>query len=278
MASTHNKTSDGKTSDGTIPEAVAQAAERLRIAAQSGVPCEPVRDLLGLEDLSGAYAVQQYNVDLDLANGRRVIGRKIGLTSPAVQAQLGVDQPDFGTLFADMLYAEGVEIPFGRLLQPKAEAEVALILDEDLDHERHSVLDIINATAYALPALEIVDSRIVDWNIRATDTIADNGSSALLVIGSQPRSLADVDVRGIEMSMTKNGSAASSGSGAACLGNPLNAAVWLADQLALLGNPLRAGDIVLTGALGPMVSVEPGDSVVADLGALGAVGASFSAA
>lgn len=275
MSATHT---DGTTSDVATPEAVLRAAERLRIAAQTGVPCEPVRDLLGVEDLSDAYAVQQYNVDLDMASGRRVIGRKIGLTSPAVQAQLGVDQPDFGTLFADMLYAEGVEIPFGRLLQPKAEAEVALILDEDLDHERHSVLDIINATAYALPALEIVDSRIADWNIRATDTIADNGSSALLVIGSQPRSLADVDVRGIEMSMTKNGSAASSGSGAACLGNPLNAAIWLADQLALLGTPLRAGDIVLTGALGPMVNVEPGDSVVADLGALGSVGASFSAA
>lgn len=256
---------------------IAEAASQLRTAVETGNPCGPVRGSFADNDLESAYAIQQLNRDLDCAAGRRIVGHKIGLTSPVVQAQLGVDTPDFGTLFADMVYADGVAISCSRLMQPKVEAEVALVLDEDLDQETHSVLDVLNATAYALPALEIVDSRIADWNIRAIDTIADNGSSGLLTLGSKPMSLADFDVLDIEMSMTKNGAVESTGVGAACLGNPLNAVVWLADMLAQLKVPLRAGDVILTGSLGPMVDVVPGDEIVADLGVLGRVRTSFVA-
>lgn len=238
--------------------------------------CEPIRDLVPVEQLDEAYEVQQLLTDEAVASGRRIVGRKIGLTNPAVQAQLGVDQPDFGTLFSDMGYADGVEIPMSRLIQPRVEAEVALVLDEDLDQGSINVVDVINATAYALPALEIVDSRIQDWDIRITDTIADNGSSALYVVGSRPVSLAGVDLRAVEMVMQVNGEEVSSGTGAACLDNPLNAAVWLANTLCRVGTPLRAGDIVLTGALGPMVAVGAGDSVAATISGLGTVNARFS--
>lgn len=255
---------------------IAAAAQRLREAAALGTPCPPIRDLIDLDDPDGAYAVQQVNTDTDVESGRRIVGRKIGLTNPAVQAQLGVDQPDFGTLFSDMAYADGVEIPFSRLIQPRAEAEVALVLDEDLDRPDLNVIDLINATAYALPALEIVDSRIAEWDIRFVDTVADNGSSALYVVGSQPVSLAEVDLLGIEMSMNVNGEQVSQGSGAACLFNPLNAAVWLANTLVRVGTPLRMGDIVLTGALGPMVSVGIGDAVEAEITGLGTVRTTFA--
>ncbi len=255
---------------------IQDAADRLRRASVDRVPCEPIRDLIPVEDLEAAYAVQSTNVAADVASGRRIVGRKVGLTNPAVQQQLGVDQPDFGTLFSDMAYADGVEVPFSRLLQPRVEAEVALVLDDDLDEAELNVIDIINATGYVLPALEIVDSRIANWDIRITDTIADNGSSALYVVGSRPVSLGDVDLREVAMTMELNGERASWGNGAACLQNPLNAAVWLANTLVRIGTPLRAGDIVLTGALGPMVGVKAGDSVIATISGLGSVRASFS--
>lgn len=255
---------------------IAAAAERLRSAEDSGVPCAPIRDLFDPSDLSSAYAVQQHNVAAGVAGGRRIVGRKVGLTNPVVQAQLGVDQPDFGTLFADMAYADGVEIDSGRLIQARIEAEAALVLEADLPSERISIVELIRATDFALPALEIVDSRIIDWDIGITDTIADNGSSALFVVGNSPVPLAAVDLRAVAMSMTVNGEVASEGTGAACLDNPLNAALWLANAMVANGTPLTAGDIVLTGALGPMVSVKPGDHVEADMSGLGRIETRFS--
>lgn len=263
-------------SDSVSEQAIREAAQRLRTAFETGEVCEPIRDVIAADDLSGAYAVQHINTELDVEAGRRIVGRKVGLTNPVVQAQLGVDQPDFGTLFSDMGYADGVEIPSSRLIQPKAEAEVALVLDDALDLGTHNIIDIINATAYALPALEIVDSRIKGWDIRFVDTVGDNGSSALYVVGSQPVSLAEVDLRAVEMTMSVNGEQKSEGNGSLCLYNPLHAAIWLADALCKVGTPLQAGDIVLTGALGPMVDVAPGDSVVAEISGLGTVRTSFS--
>lgn len=249
-----------------------QAAKQLREAASAGAPCGPIRDLVGSEDdVELGYAIQQINVDRDIVNGRRVSGRKIGLTAPAVQAQMGVDQPDFGTLFVDMEYGDGVEIEAGRLLQPRAEAEVALVLEHDLDLGRHGFADIVRSTAFALPAIEIVDSRIADWNIRFVDTVADNASCGLYVLGGKKVSLADVDLRTIPMSMTINGEEVSTGEGAACLGHPLNAARWLADVMCERGTPLKAGDVVMTGALGPMKPMTSGETVVADFGPLGRV-------
>lgn len=258
-------------------DVIAAAATNLRNAAHSGAPCAPVRELFDPTDLETAYAVQLRNVEADVAEGRRIVGRKIGLTNPAVQAQLGVDQPDFGTLFSDMAYADGVEIDSGRLLQPRVEAEVALVLDAGLTGPDINVLDVMAATAFALPALEIVDSRITDWDIGITDTIADNGSSALFVVGSSPTPLDSVDLRQVTMTMAVNDETKSEGNGAACLDNPLHAAVWLARALVEVDAPLQAGDIVLTGALGPMVSVGPGDAVTARIEGLGEVSTRFSA-
>jgi 2-keto-4-pentenoate hydratase len=258
-------------------EAVSEAARLLREAEATTTPCAPVRELLGTDDVDAAYAVQAANLELAVAGGRRVVGRKIGLTNPVVQQQLGVDQPDFGTLFADMGVADGVTIDSARVIQPRAEAEIALVLGSDLDRTDNAVLDVLAAVDHALPALEIVDSRITDWDIGIVDTVADNGSSALFVVGSSPRRLAEFDIRAVPMTMTVNGEAASRGAGSSCLENPLEATIWLANTLAGLGTPLRAGDLVLTGALGPMVAVGPGDEVSADLGPLGTVTTRFSA-
>jgi 2-keto-4-pentenoate hydratase len=251
------------------------AADRLTLAATTGVPCDPVRDMIDLADLDAAYAVQDIGTERALAAGRRIIGRKIGLTSLAVQKQLGVDQPDYGMLFADMVMGEGIPIPQNRLMQPKIETEVALILGRDLDMDNPTIADVIWATAYVLPALEIVGSRIRSWDIRIVDTIADNASSGLLVLGGPARALDGIDLRGA-MTMRKNGEVVSSGSGADCLGHPLNAAAWLAGEMVRRGRPLRAGEVVLTGALGPMVPVLPGDQFTAQIDGLGTVSAVFA--
>ncbi|MGW6292614.1 2-keto-4-pentenoate hydratase [Streptomyces sp. NPDC055058] len=259
---------------GVVTEAAAVLAE----AARTGVPCPPVRSLLPEADVETAYAVQRLYVDRAVAEGRRPVGRKIGLTSPAVQRQLGVDRPDFGALFADMAVPEGEPIAAGRLLQPKVEAEVALVLGEDLPHREPTVADLLRATAFALPALEIVDSRIAGWDITIVDTVADNASCGLFVLGGTPVPLDRVDLRGVRMTLTKNGGTASRGTGADCLGSPLTAALWLASTLARLGDPLRAGDIVLTGALGPMAVAAEGDEFSAHIEGLGTVGAVFASA
>ena len=249
-----------------------KAARQLRNAAASGTPCGPVREVLGSAgDVEAAYAVQQHNLDLDIAGGRRVSGRKIGLTAEVVQQQLGVDQPDYGTLFTDMCYPDGVDIPAGTLLQPRAEGEIAVVLEHDLDRGDHCVVDVINATAYILPAIEIVDSRIAGWDIKIVDTVADNASCGLYVVGTRPVSLRDINLRDVPMSLAVNGDQVSSGQGSACLGNPLHAAVWVADMMCRLGTPLRAGQCIMTGALGPMVGIAEGDAVKADMGPLGTV-------
>lgn len=252
------------------------AAGLLRTAHATGAPIAPLRERLAQAGLEGAYAVQEANTRAWLAQGRRLVGRKIGLTSLAVQAQLGVDQPDFGMLFADMAVGDGEPVAAGRLIQPKVEAEIALVIGRDLTRERHTYADIIGATEYALAAIEIVDSRIADWNIRFADTVADNASSGLFVLGGQPRTLDQFDIAGCQMEMRRGEEVVSRGNGRACLANPLNAAVWLADVMARCGRPLLAGDIVLTGALGPMVAARSGERYDATIEGLGQVSAVFA--
>lgn len=250
------------------------AADRLWDAQATGVPCAPVRDLV--LDIDEAYAVQQHNVQRVLdETGATLVGRKIGLTSEAVQRQLGVDQPDCGALFEHLTSLSGEPVPMTGLLQPKAEAEVVLVLGSDLDTNDPTIEDVLAATAYLLPAIEIVDSRVAGWDITLLDTVADNASCGRLVLGSTPVATDAVDLVALPMSMTVNGEVASTGTGAACLGNPLIAAQWLASTMARLGTPLRQGDLVLTGALGPMAPVVAGDSVVADLAGLGTVSVTF---
>ena len=255
---------------------VEAAAARLAAAYDTGVPCDPVRDLIA--SVADAYAVQDLLTERALAAGRRLVGRKIGLTSEAVQRQLGVDRPDFGMLFADMAVPDGEPIPWGAVAQPKVEAEVALVLEHDLRHERHTVADLLRATAFALPAIEVVGSRIRDWDITLADTVADNASCGAYVLGTRPVSLRDVDLRHCGMVLERRGDQVSTGTGAACLGHPLNAALWLADTLARLGRPLSAGDTVLNGALGPMAVPAPGDVLEARIEGLGDVRVAFGSA
>jgi 2-keto-4-pentenoate hydratase len=251
---------------------IQEAADALWEAEASRTPIPPVRDRLGTRtDIDVGYAVQQTNTDRWIAAGRKVSGRKIGVTSKAVQRQVGVDQPDFGTLFADTEYGDGIEIAAGRLIQPRAEAEVALVLERDLDSAPHGFAQVVRAVAFALPAIEVVDSRIAGWDISIVDTVADNASCGLYVLGGRPVPLSAFDARTVPMAMTRDGVEVSSGIGAACLGHPLHAARWLADVMCQRGVPLRAGDVIMTGALGPMVDLAPGQELVARFGPLGEV-------
>lgn len=252
-----------------------RAAALLAEAATTGSPIAPIRETFPHFDVDDAYRVQQLLVERAVSAGHRIVGRKIGLTSKAVQQQLGVSQPDFGTLTVDMAYGDSEEIPFGEVMQAKAEAEIALVLERDLVQERTTLAEMISATAYALPAIEVVGSRIAGWNIHLVDTVADNASSGVFVLGGTPKKLTDFDARDCEMTIERRNEQVSSGSGAACLGHPLVAAVWLANTLARRGAPLRAGDIVLTGALGPMVTVGSKDVLEARISGLGSVRAAF---
>ncbi|WP_323791612.1 2-keto-4-pentenoate hydratase [Nocardioides sp.] len=257
----------------TSQDAIQAAVDRLADAQESRVPCAAVRDLIGTDDLPAAYAVQQGLVQRRLAGGATVVGRKIGATSKAVQDQLGVDQPDFGYLLSDMDVSSGAapgaaSISMRTLVQPRVEAEVAFVMGRDVDvPEEEITLDYVRASvASALPALEIVDSRIASWDIGFTDTVADNASSGLFVVGTaDARSLAEVEPVDVVMSLTINGEERSAGTGAACLGDPLEALRWLAVQAARFGDPLRAGHLILSGALGPFVPFVPGDRVVASI-------------
>jgi len=257
------------------------AARKLRQAEADRRTIRPLRDQLDFaaesdQGLRLAYAIQQANIDARVKAGERIVGRKIGLTSLAVQKQLGVDRPDFGVLFASMAYGDSDPIRLSDLIQPKVEAEIALVLKRDLTNRKHTFSDIINATDYALAAIEVVDSRIENWNIRFVDTVADNASSARFVLGSLPTSLSDIDLVGCSMTLQCGSEVLSRGSGAACLGNPLNAAAWLADTMVALETPLRAGDVVLTGALGPMVPVTEPGTFTATIDGLGSVRATFA--
>jgi 2-keto-4-pentenoate hydratase len=252
-------------------------AARLRQAYATG-PVPPLRDGLAPGDLEGAYAVQHMNTQFWVAQGRRITGRKIGLTAKAVQAQLGVDQPDFGVLFADRDIADGGTLAASCLLQGKAEAEVALVLGRDLDKADADYDDVLRACDYAVASLELVDSRIADWKIAFADTVADNASSGYYVLGVEKHALAGLDLFSCGMVMQIDGAVVSVGAGAACLGHPLLAAAWLARTLAARGEALRAGDVVLTGALGPMVNLRPGAHVKATIGGLGTAEFTFAEA
>ncbi|MFG1870819.1 2-keto-4-pentenoate hydratase [Micromonospora arborensis] len=255
-----------------------EAANReLADARNTGKPCPPLRGrLLPEGDVESAYRVQQLQARAWQGRGERRVGAKIGLTSRAVQETFGVFQPDFGMLTDAMAVGDGVEVAIDRLLQPRVEAEIAFVLEKDLPDPQITTVDLIRAVDYVLPAIEIVDSRIAAWDISIVDTVADNASSGLFVLGTTPRRLGDIDLRLCGMVLEHAGEPVSVGAGAACLGNPLHALQWLAGTLARAGDPLRAGDVVLSGALGPMVPVTPGGAYEARISGLGSVRTSFS--
>lgn len=258
--------------------ALHEIADALHNAQSDKIAISPIREQLDhTSTIHQAYQIQDLNTERALASGRRLVGKKIGLTSFAVQKQLGVDSPDFGMLFEDMAYVDGAKISLKQFIQPKVEAEIALVLKKSLDQRKHSIEDIIAATDYVVAAIEIVDSRIENWNISLLDTVADNASSAAFVLGKQRCDLKDIDLVNCTMQMKVQGEVVSQGQGKACLDHPLHAAVWLANEMAQRGRPLQAGDIVLTGALGPMVAVQAHQQYDVDIEGLGQVSVKFTA-
>ncbi|MBT8236765.1 MAG: fumarylacetoacetate hydrolase family protein [Bacteroidia bacterium] len=251
------------------------AALRLQEADAKKTVCPPVRDIIGTADLDAAYAVQQINTERRIESGARVVGHKIGLTAAVVQEQLGVDQPDFGLLWDDKEVKDGGVISVSELMQPKAEAEIAFVLGKDLDGDQISPEDIVDAIDYAMASIEIVGSRIRNWDIKITDTIADNASASHWVVGGEKVDLQELDLLYCKMNMTKNGELVSEGLGKNCLGSPFYALEWLARKMVTIGEPLKTGDLILTGALGPMVPIHAGDRIEAHIEGLGTVGVSF---
>lgn len=250
-------------------------AERLWRAAQRGEPVAPVREGLSLAD---AYAVQRIGVARALDQGRRVAGRKVGLTSRVMQQQLGVDEPDFGVLLDDMLLDDGADLAAvpRPLIRPRVEAEIAFVLGRDLAGPGVTTLDALRATEAVVAGLEIIDSRVRDWDIRLVDTVADNASSAYAVLGGRLVDPRDLDLRLVGTALSVNGRVVESGAGAAVLGHPAACVAWLANTLAAYGETLAAGSVILSGALCRAVDLAPGDHALAEFAGLGAVRVSWA--
>lgn len=222
-----------------------------------------------------AYYIQLENIKKKLEAGQKIVGKKIGLTSVAVQKMLGVDEPDYGHLLDTMVVENGGTIDTKDMLQPKVEGEIAFILKQDLKGPNVTAVDVIQATDYVVPALEIVDSRIQDWKISLRDTVSDNASSGLYVLGGKPTKLEDIDLELVGMALYQNGEVANTGVGAAALGNPVTCVAWLANRLADYDITLKAGEVILSGALSGMVVANPGDNFTARFAHLGQVSVNF---
>jgi 2-keto-4-pentenoate hydratase len=251
-------------------------ADELFRAAADRRSVEPLTDRNADLRVEDAYAIQTRMIERRVAGGARVIGRKIGLTSRPMQQLLGVDEPDFGALLDDMFVEDGDEIEYGMLLQPRVEAEPAFVMARDLAGPGVTTARALTAVAGVLPAIEVVDSRVADWRIKLVDTVADNASSGLVVVGGTMRPVAELDLRLIGVVFSRGGEVIDTGAGAAALGNPARCVAWLANKLGSLGTGLRAGDVVLPGSVHKMVPVQPGDVFRAEFSRLGAVTARFS--
>jgi 2-keto-4-pentenoate hydratase len=223
-----------------------------------------------------AYAVQLENVRRREAEGEKLIGLKIGLTSKAMQKLLNVDQPDFGHLFAAMLLLEGQPCSVSELIQPKVEGELSFCLKSTLKGPGVTVADVYNATGYVVPSIEIVDSRIKDWKIKLPDTIADNGSAARFIVGGRMTPIDAVDMRLTGMTLEKNGELVSSGTTAEVWGNPAASVAWLANILGEMGTALEAGSIVMAGAVTAALPAAAGDSFTVSFYGMGSVTAKFT--
>jgi 2-keto-4-pentenoate hydratase len=226
--------------------------------------------------LDDAYAIQTINIERRTSSGERVIGRKVGLTSRPMQEMLGVDEPDFGVLTDRMMVEDGDLIALDALVQPRVEAELAFVMERDLAGPGVTTGVALAAIAGALPSVEVVDSRVVDWKIKLVDTVADNASSGLLVLGGRMRKVEELDLRLLGVVVSRGGQLIDTGAGAAALGNPARCVAWLANKLGSFGAGLQAGDVILPGAVHRMVPVQPGDVFRAEFAHLGAVTVRFS--
>lgn len=250
-------------------------AAKLLQAETTKVGIEPLTAQDPSLTVEEAYYIQIENINKKVSEGQKIIGKKIGLTSAAVQNMLGVNEPDYGHLLDTMIVENGGTIDTKSMLQPKVEGEIAFILKEDLKGPGITALDVIKATDYVVPALEIVDSRVQDWKIKIQDTVADNASCGLLVLGGKPTKVEDLDLELLGMVLYRNGEVANTGVGAAVQGSPATSIAWLANRLADYDITLKAGEIILSGALSGMVNVEPGDNFVARFAHIGQVSVNF---
>jgi 2-oxopent-4-enoate/cis-2-oxohex-4-enoate hydratase len=225
--------------------------------------------------IEDAYHIQQRMLARRIEKGARIVGKKIGVTSKAVMDMLNVHQPDFGYLLDTMIYNEGEAIPMETLIQPKAEGEIAFILKSDLNGPGISNADVLRATECVMPCFEIVDSRITDWKIKIQDTVADNASCGVFVLGDHATDPRKVDLTTCGMVLEKNGEIVGTGAGAAALGSPVNAVAWLANTLGRLGIPLKAGEVILSGSLAAMFPVKAGDNLRVSIGGIGGCSVRF---
>jgi 2-keto-4-pentenoate hydratase len=253
----------------------AEAAAALREAESSTRPIPPLIQTYPEIDVVDAYEIQLRNIRRRVAAGARIVGHKVGLSSLAMQQMMGVDESDYGHLLDDMVLSEAMPVDASRYLIPRVEVEVGFILGDDLPGEGCTVDDVIRATEYVVPAIELIDSRIADWKIGIYDTIADNASSAGLVLGRERRKPDELDLTAIDATLTRNGEQVATGRSDAVLGNPALAVAWLAEKVASFGVRLEAGHVVLPGSCTRAYDVKGGDSVVATFEGLGTVSVSF---
>ena len=256
-------------------EVRAQLAADLAQAERSRVPMAPLTDGNPDIDVVDAYEIQLINIRQRVAEGARIIGHKVGLSSKAMQDMMGVDEPDYGHLLDEMEVFENVPVKSSNFLYPRVEVEVGFILADDLPGAGCTEEDVLAATAAFAPAIELIDTRITNWQIKLCDTIADNASSAGWVLGEARVSPKDVDIRGICATLTNHGKVVAEGRSDAVLGNPVTAVAWLARKVESFGVRLKAGDIVLPGSCTRAIDAPPGSDFVADFAGLGSVRLSF---
>ena len=252
-----------------------EVADLLRTAEETRVAVPPVIQSHPEIDVVDAYEIQLRNIRRRLAAGARIVGHKVGLSSLAMQQMMGVNESDYGHLLQDMVLSEDEPVRASRYLQPRVEVEVGFVLGEDLPGEGCTEADVIAATEFVAPSIELIDSRITNWNIKIGDTIADNASSAGFVLGPERVKPGDLDLRGIEARLTRNGEQVAAGRSDAVLGNPVTAVAWLADKVASFGVTLEAGHVILPGSVHRAIDVRPGDDFVAEFTDFGSVHLSF---
>lgn len=258
-----------------VTNKIKEYAALLADAEKTGVGTNPLTILDPSLSVTEAYHIQLENIQMKVEQGQKIIGKKIGLTSLAMQKLLGVDEPDYGHLLDSMEVTNGGTISIEKVLQPKVEAELAFVLKKDLIGPNVTTLDVLQATDYIVPALEIVDSRVKDWKIKLPDTIADNASSGFYVLGERKAKVDEINLELLGMVLSKNNEIVNTGVGAAALGNPATCVAWLANKLSEFGISLKAGEIILSGALSAAADAKAGDTFSARFAHLGEVKVHF---
>ncbi|MGG1659115.1 2-keto-4-pentenoate hydratase [Brevibacillus sp. NRS-1366] len=252
-----------------------EIANQLLYAEQMTVPIQPLTTTYSEISVTDAYQIQIAQINAKVEKGAKIVGKKIGLTSEAMQQMFHVTTPDYGHLLDSMMHVDGDTLSLDGFIEPKLESEIGFVLKKDLHGPGVSVADVIEATAYVVPAFEVIDSRIRDWKIKFEDTVADNGSSARAILGGKPTHLLNLDLHHIGMVVTRNGQQIVTAAGAAVMGNPLQAVAWLANVLGEYGISLKAGEVILSGALTVAVPIRSGDTFTAEFAHIGSVSVTF---